>query len=310
MTRGLEDIDALTRYTLASETAAAQIIATYSTSFGIATRLLGRRHRHHVRNIYALVRIADELVDGVAAEAGLTAGDQRVALDLLESETEQALERGYSSNPIVHAFAGTARTAAIGTDLTRPFFTSMRMDIPSTSTEETGRPGSATAMLRFGGAAHDDYVHGSAEVVGLMCLRVFMRGSDCSEEVTLRLEHGARRLGAAFQNVNFLRDLGDDTERLGRSYLGADEQMTPDLHAGWIATIREQLDDATAVLPLLPADARVAVGCALRLFSNLTERLARTPSSMLHLRRARVPAPVKAWLALRSGIDLWTARTA
>lgn len=306
MTEGLAELE---QYTEASETAAAQIIAAYSTSFGLATRLLGRRHRRHVRNIYALVRVADELVDGVAAEAGLTVDEQRAALELLETETDQAIRRGYSSNPIVHAFAGTARVASIGADLTRPFFASMRMDIPSTTAD--ARPtGPPPTLLRFGEAAHADYVHGSAEVVGLMCLRVFIRGTDAPAEVVRSLEHGARRLGAAFQNVNFLRDLGDDTERLGRSYLGVDEQMTPELQAGWIATIREQLDEAAAVLPLLPSDARVAVGCALRLFSSLADRLARTPAAALRRRRIRVPAPVKAWLVLRAGLDRWTARTA
>lgn len=310
MTSGLERLDPLERYTAASELAAGQIITAYSTSFGVATRLLGPRHRSHVRNVYALVRVADELVDGVAAAASIAPDQQRAALDLLESETERAMHSGYSSNPVVHAFAHTARCARIDVELTRPFFASMRTDLQSTPSTDGIRPDVPAAVLRFGDAAHADYVYGSAEVVGLMCLRIFMREEACSDDDARALEHGARRLGAAFQNVNFLRDLGDDTRRLGRSYLGPEGEMTPDLQERWVTTIREQLDDASATLPLLPRDARVAVGCALRLFAGLTERIARTPAPMLYQRRVRVATPVKAWLVLRSALDPWVEKAA
>ena len=304
MTNGLERLDPLERYTVASELAAEQIIAAYSTSFGLATRLLGPRHRRHVRNVYALVRVADELVDGVAAGASFAPEQQHAALDLLESETEQAMHSGYSSNPIVHAFARTARCARIDVELTRPFFASMRTDLQSASFAG----GAGAPVLRFEDAAHADYVYGSAEVIGLMCLRIFMREEACTDDAARALEHGARRLGAAFQNVNFLRDLGDDTQRLGRGYLGPGEEMSPDVQERWVTTIREPLDDASATLPLLPRDARVAVACALRLFAALTERIARTPASMLHERRVRVAAPVKGWLVLRSALDPYVVK--
>lgn len=305
MRRTLAKLDPLERYSAASERAAGRIIAAYSTSFGLATRLLGPRHRTHVRNIYALVRVADELVDGVAAEAMVDAEAQRTMLDELEADVEQALRTGYSSNPIVHAFGRTARAAGIDASLTGPFFASMRTDlrVADSPGRDVTTGGGEAAPQEFDAGAHAEYVYGSAEVVGLMCLRVFLRDEQISSAQSARLEYGARRLGAAFQNVNFLRDLADDTDRLGRSYLTAGEEMTPERQAEWITTIRAQLGDAEAVLPELPRDARVAVGCAYRLFSKLTDRLAETPAEQLRTRRVRVADPVKAILVLRSALD-------
>lgn len=305
MRRTLAKLDPLERYSAASERAAGRIIAAYSTSFGLATRLLGPRHRTHVRNIYALVRVADELVDGVAAEAMVDAEAQRTMLDELEADVEQALRTGYSSNPIVHAFGRTARAAGIDASLTGPFFASMRTDlrVADSPGRDVTTGGGEAAPQEFDAVAHAEYVYGSAEVVGLMCLRVFLRDEQISSAQSARLEYGARRLGAAFQNVNFLRDLADDTDRLGRSYLTAGAEMTPERQAEWITTIRAQLGDAEAVLPELPRDARVAVGCAYRLFSKLTDRLAETPAEQLRTRRVRVADPVKAILVLRSALD-------
>ncbi|MGK2852919.1 MAG: phytoene/squalene synthase family protein [Microbacteriaceae bacterium] len=303
MKRSLDRLDPLARYTAASELAAGQIIEAYSTSFGTATRLLGARHRTHVRSIYALVRVADELVDGATAGAGMTPEQQHSALSRLEQETEDALESEYSSNPIVHAFAHTALAAGIGRELTRPFFSSMRTDLPAPGSD--GQPEErGSERLRFGDEAHASYVYGSAEVVGLMCLRVFVREESRTGEQLRALEHGAQRLGAAFQNVNFLRDLADDTERLGRSYLSDRGRVDSELQGSWIAVIREQLADAAATLPLLPRDARLAVGCALRLFGRLTDRISETPAAQLYERRIRVPAPEKAWLVAQAALDL------
>lgn len=299
MTRPADTATSLDLYTEASERAAARIIGLYSTSFGMATRLLGPRHRRHVRNIYALVRIADELVDGVAEQAGASPESQHAELDRLEAETMAATASGYSSNPIVHAFAGTARAAGIDEELTAPFFASMRTDLPPRAVlaEPLPRP---RGLLRFGDEAHASYVYGSAEVAGMMCLRVFLRDEHRTDDELAVLEHGARRLGAAFQNVNFLRDLADDTGRLGRSYLSAEGEIGAHQQQRWVSTIRQQLADAEVSLPLLPADARTAVRCALTLFARLTERIAATPASQLYRRRVRVPASQKAWVVLRT----------
>ncbi|WP_311259656.1 squalene/phytoene synthase family protein [Microbacterium sp. WCS2018Hpa-9] len=279
----------LGRFNRAADTASTEVIRTYSTSFGLATRLLGERHRQHVRNIYAMVRIADEIVDGVAAQAGLDESAQTDALASYVAETHRAMSVGYSTDLVLHAFARTARECGIGEDLTQPFFDSMAADIAADS-----------GFTAYDAAAHERYVYGSAEVVGLMCLRVFLRDEKRTAGELETLTHGARQLGAAFQNVNFLRDLADDTERLQRSYLGDGGRLTDADRDDWVRTITAQLDDAARSIPLLPKDARAAVRSAHALFAALTRRVAKTPASSLYERRVRVPDPIKALLAARS----------
>ncbi|MEV7605844.1 squalene/phytoene synthase family protein [Paenarthrobacter sp. NPDC089322] len=287
-----------THFTRTAERAANQVISAYSTSFGLATRLLGPRHRQHVRNIYALVRVADELVDGVTAEAGLSHQQQSEALDHFIDETHRALKLGYSSDLIIHAFAQTARASGIDESLTDPFFASMRTDLGE-------RSGPAGVPLRFDAAAHQGYVYGSAEVVGLMCLRVFMQGRNIDDGDAAALQYGASRLGAAFQNINFLRDLSDDTARLGRNYLGTSDHLEDHDRLEWVKTIRAQLADANAVIPLLPHDARAAVRSALALFAALTHRIEQTTVDELYQCRVRVPDVFKAGLAARAVASTW-----
>lgn len=281
---------ALDRFTRTAEIAANGVIRSYSTSFGLATRLLGPRHRQHIRNIYALVRIADEIVDGVAAEAGLDARGQDAVLDDYRTETLRAIHAGYSSDMILHAFARTARAAGIDETLIAPFFASMHADIALADAADS-------SFRAYDAAAHQSYVYGSAEVVGLMCLRVFLREERRSDEQLKTLHNGARQLGAAFQNVNFLRDLADDTERLQRGYLSGDRRLTDADRDAWVQTVRTQLADAREAIPLLPRDAQAAVRSALALFAALTDRVARTPAESLYRQRVRVPAPQKLALA-------------
>lgn len=291
---------AATRYGQVAERAADAVIRSYSTSFGAATRLLGPRHRRHVRTIYAMVRVADELVDGVAAESGLDPDQQCAALDRFVDEVHEAMRSGCSGDLIAHAFAITAREAGIGEDLTVPFFASMRADLPAAQ---------HTGPARYDAQRHEQYVYGSAEVVGLMCLRVFLRHEAPDAQRRHALEHGARQLGAAFQNVNFLRDLADDSQRLGRSYLGTAERITDDDRDRWVATIRGQLEQAAAVIPLLPRDARTAVRSAHHLFAALTDRIAGTPVAELYRRRVRVADPVKLALIARARLQTLWERT-
>jgi phytoene synthase len=266
-------------YDRCARDAAAAVIATYSTSFSLATRLLGARVRPQVREVYALVRVADEIVDGAAEAAGLSADAQRAQLDALEDETLASIDRGFSTNLIVHAFALTARSCGIGADLVRPFFASMRTDLDRSEHDA---------------ASHDAYVYGSAEVVGLMCLQVFVNaGRPRPVAAPPALVDGARRLGAAFQDINFLRDLADDSERLGRDYLGI---RGGDGRSAVLARIDDDLDAAAAVIPDLPADCRRAVTTAHGLFGELARRL-RTDESGA---RVRVPGPVKATIAARA----------
>ncbi|HUH52568.1 MAG TPA: squalene/phytoene synthase family protein [Microbacteriaceae bacterium] len=276
-------------YTNACNDAASVVISAYSTSFGAAVRLLGSRHRQHVRNVYALVRIADELVDGVATEAGINETGQLHELDELESRTYEAITLGYSSDAIVHAFAVTARSCGIEKEIITPFFQSMRTDISSESLDFNND----TKVRSFTTEEHSEYVYGSAEVIGLMCLRIFMRDSKVSEDERTQLENSAKQLGAAFQNINFLRDLKDDSKRLGRDYLGAEKQLTDAQRLAWIEEINMQIVTAETALPILPKDARRAVRCALEFFKALTHRLEKTSASQLYERRIRVPNPIK-----------------
>jgi phytoene/squalene synthetase len=280
----------LALYGAVAEQTASLVIRRYSTSFGLAARMLGSAVRQPVENIYALVRVADEIVDGGADEAGLDPAIAARLLNELESETERAMAEGYSSNLVVHAFAGTARRAGFGAELTEPFFTSMRMDLSPTEHDQ---------------ASFEKYVYGSAEVVGLMCLRVFVRDTErvYTDAERATLETGARALGSAFQKVNFLRDLAADLSALGRSYF-------PGIDAGAITEAQKNLllDDidrelalAAATVPLLPSSSRRAVATAQRLFAELSRRLRVVPAAALLTTRVRVPDPAK----LRIAVGAW-----
>ncbi len=277
----------LALYDRVAHEASADVIRSYSTSFGLASRLLGAEVRSHVENIYALVRVADEIVDGPAAEAGNDAEACARILDAFEAETEQAIQLGFSANLVVHAFAATARETGFGAELTAPFFTSMRNDLEQSEHDNE---------------SFDTYVYGSAEVVGLMCLRAFVQGRSYDEVTSERLVRGARALGAAFQKVNFLRDLSDDFETLGRSYFpGVDPTSFTDAERDrLVADIDDDLRVSGEIIPLLPNSSRRAVALAHGLFAELNRRLAVTPASELMHTRIRVPNPVKLRIAAAS----------
>lgn len=276
----------LALYGATAQASAAPVISNYSTSFRLATSLFPRRCRAEIASIYALVRVADEIVDGTAAEAGLTAAQQRERLDELEAETERAVLTGFSANLVVHAFAVVARSTGIPGDPIRAFFASMRRDL-------TG--------VAFDDAEYRAYIHGSAEAVGLMCLRVFVHGADVEPDTLPRLEEGAARLGAAFQKVNFLRDLAHDHRALGRSYFPgvAADGLTEDAKAAIVADIRADLAAAQRATTSLPRDCRRAVRVAAGIFSELLRRIDRLPAEELSTVRVSVPAATKAALALR-----------
>ena len=276
-------------YSSTARAASGPVISRYSTSFGVATRLFPSRCRDDIRVVYALVRIADEIVDGTAGEAGLDVAAQRQVLDDLEADTERALVTGFSANLAVHAFATTARRVGITSTLTRPFFASMRCDLEP---------------VVFDDHQYRSYIHGSAEVVGLMCLRTFLAGRDVPAEQVARLEAGAIRLGAAFQKINFLRDLADDGRRLKRAYFpgSAPGSIADAGKAAVVAEIRADLAVARSVIPELPADCRRAVASATGLFGELLRRLDRLPASELLDRRVHVPTAVKVRILLAACI--------
>lgn len=269
-------------YDRVSQEAAGTVIARYSTSFGWASRLLAEPVRTDVRSIYALVRIADEIVDDPDPTLGPEL--RRELLDAFERDTDRAVATGRSTNPVIHAFALCARRCGIGTDLTAPFFASMRRDLSPTGHDA---------------ASLDVYVHGSAEVVGLMCLRVFVDGDPRAYE---RLAPGARRLGAAFQKVNFLRDAADDEQVLGRDYLPGTrlDTLTDARRDALLDDIDADLAAAAAVIPELPRSSRRAVRATHDLYRALAERLRATPGAEIARRRVRVPDHRKALILLRA----------
>lgn len=271
-------------YDRVAEETAGIVIRRYSTSFGLASRLLGPAVRQHVENIYALVRIADEIVDGAADAAGADRSTVARILDELERDTDEAMLTGYSANLVVHAFALTARDTGFGTELTAPFFASMRADLSATEHDQ---------------ASFETYVYGSAEVVGLMCLKAFLVGVSVAADDEATMVTGARRLGAAFQKVNFLRDLAADFEQLGRSYFpGVDvATFTEADKVRLLDDIDADLAVSASVIPMLPRSSRRAVALAQGLFAELSARLRATPADRLVRSRVRVPNPVKLRIA-------------
>ena len=272
-------------YTLAAHRASKEVIYSYSTSFGAATKLLPKNLRHHIENVYAMVRVADEIVDGSALEAGVQ--DPEAELNAFEAETYKAMATGFSTNLILHSFAVSAREVGISKDIVEPFFYSMRQDL--TETEHTQ-------------ASFEKYVYGSAEVVGLMCLAAFVQGQSYTQEQKKQLVLGARALGSAFQKVNFLRDLQADFKRLGRSYfpgvnVGSFDEATKQR---LVADIDKDLAVSSAALPLLPRSARVAVTAAQLLFAELNRKIGNTSAADLINTRISVSNFSKLGLVMRA----------
>jgi phytoene/squalene synthetase len=277
----------LALYRRAAHASSARVIHEYSTSFGMATRLLAPTVRPQVEDIYALVRIADEIVDGAAGQAGLDLAGQRELLDALETETVRAMRTGYSTNLVVHAFATTARQIGIGFDLTAPFFQSMRRDL---------------SPVDFSSDELAAYIYGSAEVIGLMCLRAFLADQPVAGDRRVRLESGARRLGAAFQKINFLRDLAVDWSELGRNYFpGIDPaRLTERQKLDVITDIDADLEAAAEAIPELPENCRRAIAAAYGLFAELSDRLRATPARSLAVTRVSVPTRTKLAILVRA----------
>jgi phytoene synthase len=253
-------------YDEASARASRVVTRTYSTSFGLAITLLPKDMRRHIYNLYGLVRVADEIVDTY------NGADKRQLLDDLEEETYAALERQYSANIIVHAFMLTAVRFGIGRELIKPFFASMRSDITKkTYTEKE----------------YKEYIYGSAEVVGLMCLRVFCDKDQASYDM---LKPGAQALGSAFQKVNFLRDLAADSNQLQRSYFPDMDPsgITEDNKQAIVADIRADFAAAKPAIRQLPHTVRPAVQTAYDYFEKLLSKIEHTPAETLKKQRLRI----------------------
>ncbi|WIM67817.1 phytoene/squalene synthase family protein [Corynebacterium breve] len=270
--------DFLARYDAMSVRAAHQVILHYSTSFSLASRLLSRRVRTDIHNLYAMVRIADEIVDGAAARDAAPS-----LLDDYQAQVLAAPAVRFHTDPVLHAYAITARRCQFPDEHIKAFFSSMRRDLHQTTYTE---------------GELDEYVYGSAEVIGLLCLAVFLVDEPVTATQRAEMEAGACSLGAAFQKINFLRDLQEDSGVLGRAYYPQD--FTDDDKHACVAEIRRDLAAARTVMGLLPASARAGVLAATDLFSRLTDQIEDTPAEELTTRRISVPQHIKVAIAAKA----------
>ena len=222
----------------------------YSTSFGLSSKFFSTDIRKHIYAIYGLVRIADEIVDTYQGN------DASQLLDDLENQTYSSIESGYSTNPVVHSFALTAREYQIDKRHIEAFFASMRMDL---------------VAIKYTKELYQTYIYGSAEVIGLICLKVFV-GGDQSQY--LKLEKGAARLGAAYQKVNFLRDIAADYKERGRFYFPDTTYQSFDEAAKQevISDIKKDFKIALPSLRKLPDSSRRATMMSYVYYSDLLKK--------------------------------------
>lgn len=256
-----------------------RVTHSYSTSFSIATKLLAPSIRQDIYNIYGFVRFADEIVDTFHDY------DKENLFNRFHENLHEAIANKISLNPILNAFQETVHKYEIPADLYKAFMSSMKKDLYKSDylTDDE----------------YKAYIYGSADVVGLMCLKVFVKGD---QEKYDQLKDDAMRLGSAFQKVNFLRDLKDDVEKLDRSYFPHVNLNSLDEESK-IRIIQEIDDDFQAGLngiTHLPVEAKLGVYTAYIYYKKLLEKLKQTPSLEIRNRRIRVPNHQKAGLLAKS----------
>ncbi len=255
------------------------VTTTYSTSFGMATKMLANSIRQDIYNIYGFVRLADEIVDSFHSF------DKKTLLDRFEISLYEALDERISVNPILNAFQHTYHKFNLDRAFVEAFMHSMRMDLTKSNyltVEE-----------------YQNYIYGSADVVGLMCLKVFVDGN---EKQFLSLKDAAMSLGSAFQKVNFLRDLKADFEGLNRTYFPDTDlaQLDENSKAAIIQDIENDFAKGLAGIRNLPMEARFGVFMAYRYYSKLLQKLKKTPAVEIKNARIRVSNPKKLILLTRS----------
>lgn len=252
----------------------------YSTSFSSAIRLLHQDLRAPIYNIYGFVRFADEIVDTFHQF-----NKEELLIDF-KKETYTAIERGISLNPILNSFQKTVSQYNISPDLIEAFFASMEMDLRKTTYNSNG---------------YKQYIYGSAEVVGLMCLCIFCEGDRKMYEI---LKPSAQALGAAFQKVNFLRDVKADYEQLSRTYFPGVDFNNFTLHH------KKQIEDEIAAdfrnayggILNLPEKARFGVYVAYKYYMSLFKKIKRIPPAVIMEQRIRIPNYGKAFILAKAGL--------
>lgn len=240
---------------------------TYSTSFSLGIYCLNKKLHRAIYNIYGFVRFADEIVDSFHEY------DKETLLKEFKEDTYKAIERKISLNPILNSFQEVVNTFHIEQELIDCFLNSMEMDLKQSAHSDE---------------SYNQYILGSAEVVGLMCLRVFTNGN---EQQYQTLKPSAMKLGAAFQKVNFLRDIKNDMDYLGRIYfpkvnlkcLTEDEKRTIE------SEIEKDFNDALIGIKQLPSSSKYGVYVAYVYYNSLFKKIKSTPSTKIMIERIRVP---------------------
>ena len=252
----------------------------YSTSFASAIKLLHKDLRADIHNIYGFVRFADEIVDTFHDY------DKEALLQSFCTETHKAIENGISLNPILNSFQYTVHKYNLDIGLVDAFFKSMRFDLNKNY---------------FNEGLYKEYIYGSAEVVGLMCLCIFCQG-DAAMYTQLKMY--ARSLGAAFQKVNFLRDIKDDNQQLDRMYFpncnfknfsySDKKQIEED--------IQHDFDNAHKGILMLPSKARFGVYVAYKYYLSLFKKIKKTQPAAILENRIRIPDYSKALILAKAGL--------
>jgi len=256
-----------------------KVTHTYSTSFSLATKMLAPSIRQDIYNIYGFVRFADEIVDSFHDY------DKETLFNRFSNELENALNEKISLNPILNSFQHTVHEYGIEKELIDAFMKSMRLDLQKKeySTKEE----------------YNQYIYGSADVVGLMCLKVFVKGNNQMYE---DLKDSAMSLGSAFQKVNFLRDLKADFEGLDRTYFP--DTNLAELDEASKSKIIEEIENDFAKgyqgILKLPSEAKFGVFMAYRYYRKLLKKLNNTPALEIKNSRIRVPNYQKFGILTRS----------
>lgn len=244
------------------------VTQSYSTSFSSAVKMLAPSIRQDIYNIYGFVRLADEIVDSFHDY------NKEELFSRFENELKNALQEKISLNPVLNSFQHTVEKHQIPEELIDAFMKSMKADL-SKKVYKTKEE-------------YEDYIYGSADVVGLMCLKVFVKGD---HELYESLKNSAMRLGSAFQKVNFLRDLKADFEDLERTYFPNTDLRNLDENAKKeiIQEIEDDFEAGFEGIKKLPIEAKFGVYTAYIYYKKLLSKLKKTPSTQIKNTRIRVP---------------------
>jgi 15-cis-phytoene synthase len=255
------------------------VTKNYSTSFSLAVYMLSPIIRDAIYSIYGFVRFADEIVDSFHGF------DKENLINDFEKEYYKSYNSGISLNPILNSFQHTVKKYNITDDLIQAFLKSMKLDLVKSDYNSK--------------AEYEEYIYGSADVVGLMCLKVFVAGKDQKYE---QLKDEAMRLGSAFQKVNFLRDLKDDNLVLNRNYFPGVDLNSFDENAKKmiIKEIQEDFNVAYQGILKLPIEAKFGVYTAFVYYKKLLKKLENTPCHEIGNARIRVSNYTKAGLLAQS----------